>query len=75
MTQFYVMHVCKNPDCNNGWLDIDKTNVKDKPPHWKYCRECCEKLGIDFDKQTPKSNASLKQKGAYDKGLNNLKIH
>ena len=69
----YVFHVCKNKNCNNGWVDKDITKVKDLPPHWKYCRECCKKLGIDFDKQTPKSNASLKQKEAYDKGLKNLK--
>lgn len=53
----FVLHFCKNPDCNVGWLDIDETNVKTIPPKWKYCRECCKLLGIDFDKQKkPKSN-------------------
>lgn len=53
----FVLHFCKNPDCNNGWLDVDETNVKTIPPKWKYCRECCKLLGIDFDKQKkPKSN-------------------
>ena len=53
----FVLHFCKNPDCNIGWLDTDETNVKTIPPKWKYCRECCKLLGIDFDKQEkPKSN-------------------
>ena len=53
----FVLHFCKNPDCNVGWLDTDETNVKTIPPKWKYCRECCKILGIDFDKQKkPKSN-------------------
>ena len=53
----FVLHFCKNPDCNNGWVDVDETNVKTIPPKWKYCRECCKLLGIDFDKQKkPKSN-------------------
>ena len=53
----FVIHFCKNPDCNVGWLDTDETNVKTIPPKWKYCRECCKLLGIDFDKQKkPRSN-------------------
>lgn len=53
----FVLHFCKNPDCNAGWVDVDETNVKTIPPKWKYCRECCKLLGIDFDKQKkPKSN-------------------
>ena len=49
----YVVHFCKNPDCNNCWVDKDKTHVKTVPPKWKYCKECCKKLGIDFNKQKP----------------------
>ena len=57
MSKNFVLHFCKNPDCNVGWLDIDVTNVTTIPPKWKYCRECCKLLGIDFDKQKkPKSN-------------------
>ena len=52
----YVMHICRNKKCNNGWIDKDLTNAKVNPPDWKYCRECAEKLGIDYDKQTPTSN-------------------
>ncbi|MCM1324202.1 MAG: hypothetical protein NC218_08565 [Acetobacter sp.] len=52
----YVVHYCKNPKCNNCWLDKDITKVKSFPPRWKYCKECCEKLGLDFNKQTPGSN-------------------
>ena len=57
MSKNFVLHFCKNPDCNVGWLDTDETNVTTIPPKWKYCRECCKLLGIDFDKQKkPKSN-------------------
>ena len=43
-----------NPDfCNNRWIDIDKTGAKSQIPTWKYCRECCEKMGINFEKQKP----------------------
>ena len=57
MSKNFVLHFCKNPDCNVGWLAIDVTDVTTIPPKWKYCRECCKLLGIDFDKQKkPKSN-------------------
>ena len=57
MSKNFVLYFCKNPDCNIGWLDIDVTDVTTIPPKWKYCRECCKLLGIDFDKQKkPKSN-------------------
>lgn len=57
----YVMHFCRNKKCNNGWIDKDLTNVKTNPPDWKYCRECAEKLGIDYDAQTPTSNLTKKE--------------
>lgn len=69
----YVIHYCKNKDCNNAWIDEDITNVKTLPPQWKYCRECCKKLGIDFEKQTPKSNASDAQLKAREIGYSNLR--
>lgn len=57
-----------NPEfCNNRWVDADMTCANILIPTWKYCRECCEKLGIDFDKQkpsdyrTPEQNEYLKQ--------------
>lgn len=57
----YVMHVCRNPKCNNGWVDKDLTDARVNPPDWKYCGECAEKLGIDYDKQTPDSNLTAKE--------------
>lgn len=57
----YVMHVCRNRKCNNGWVDKDLTKCTTLPPDWKYCRECAEKLGIDYDKQTPDSNLTAKE--------------
>lgn len=52
----YVAHDCRGTrdgSCNNRWIDKDKTKCKTQIPTWKYCRECCAKLGIDFDKQKP----------------------
>lgn len=57
----YVMHFCRNKKCNNGWVDKDLTNAKVNPPNWKYCRYCAEKLGIDYDAQTPTSNLTEKE--------------
>ena len=36
--EIYVTHTCKH--CGAAFIDIDKTNVKDTPPNWKYCPEC-----------------------------------
>ena len=36
--EVYVTHTCKH--CGSAFVDIDKTNVKDTPPNWKYCPEC-----------------------------------
>lgn len=58
----YVMHFCRNKQCNNGWIDKDLTNVKTNPPAWKYCRECAEKQGIDFENQKPSDYMSEEEK-------------
>ena len=57
----YVMHFCRNKKCNNGWVDEDLTNAISTPPQWKYCKECAEKLGIDYDTQTPTSNLTQQE--------------
>ena len=57
----YVAHICHNPKCNNIWIDKDLTNTKVNPPKWKYCEDCCKKLGIDYDSQTVTSNLTEKQ--------------
>lgn len=52
----FVAHDCRNTrnnTCNNRWIDKDLTGASTQVPTWKYCRECCEKLGIDFEKQKP----------------------
>lgn len=55
------MHFCRNKKCNNGWIDKDLTDARVNPPSWKYCKECCKKMGIDFDSQTPDSNLTPKE--------------
>lgn len=57
----YVMHICRNKKCNNGWIDRDLTDARANPPSWKYCRKCAEELGIDYDAQTPTSNLTEKE--------------
>ena len=52
----YVVHYCKNKDCDNAWIDEDLTNVQTIPPQWKCCKECCKKLGINFNEQKPKGH-------------------
>lgn len=62
MSRKYVVHYCHNKECNNCWIDKDVTNVKTVPPKWKYCEECSENLGIDFNKQKPSDVTSEEQK-------------
>lgn len=81
----YVMHFCRNSRlsersknyCNNGWIDKDLTHVTTFPPSWKYCRECAEKLGIDFDKQKPSDYMSeeeiLNRKNKVEKSKQAIK--
>lgn len=57
----YVAHICRNKKCDSGWIGLDLTDARNKPPSWKYCRECAEKLGIDYDSQTPESNLTPKE--------------
>jgi len=35
----YVVHFCKNKQCNRAWIDEDLTRAK-RPPSWKYCPVC-----------------------------------
>lgn len=71
----YVMHICRNKKCNNGWIDKDLTNAKTNPPDWKYCKECAEKLGIDYDAQTPTSNLSNKELKEYQRRVALAKLN
>ena len=65
----YVAHDCRNSRrserskyyCNNRWIDRDLTGATTQIPTWKYCRECCEKLGIDFEIQKPSDYMSEKE--------------
>jgi hypothetical protein len=44
-------------------VDVDKTNVKDTPPTWKYCPECVKK-GFK-NPRTRKSTMSEEQIEAF----------
>lgn len=61
----YVAHDCRNTrnnTCNNRWIDKDITGVTTQIPTWKYCCECCEKLGINFENQKPSDYMSEEEK-------------
>lgn len=63
-----------NPNyCNNAWIDKDLTGATMYPPAWKYCRECCEKLGIDFDSQTPSGNRTPEENERIQKQIERIK--
>ena len=63
----YVIHYCKNPKCNNSWIDEDLTNAQTRPPRWKYCDECCKKYGYVNPKTPPKKKLSQKQQETIKK--------
>lgn len=72
----YVMHICRNKKCNNGWIDKDLTFATSIPPRWKYCKECADKFGVNYEAQTPDSNLSdeeLEIKNAKRKRFEEMK--
>lgn len=63
-----------NPDfCNNRWVDKDLTGATTYIPTWKYCRECCERLGIDFDKQKPSDYRTEEQNEKIKKTMEKIR--
>ena len=66
----YVIHFCRNKNCNNCWLDKDLTNAQSRPPAWKYCESCCNEMGINFDNQVYKSKLSDEEKEKRRNRLN-----
>ena len=69
----YVNHFCKNKQCNNNWIDKDLTHNTTIPPKWKYCKECAEKLGIDFNKQKPSDYRTPEQEEKLKERAEKLK--
>lgn len=70
----YVMHFCRNKQCNNGWIDEDLTNAKSIPPRWKYCKKCAAMRGIDYAAQTPKSNLTCEELAQREKKKEQARI-
>ena len=69
----YVMHFCRNKQCNNGWIDKDLTGATTIPPKWKYCKECAKSKGIDFDKQKPSDYRTPEQEKKLKEKMEKLK--
>lgn len=67
MADKYVIHFCKNPECNNCWIDLDLTNAQTRPPQWKYCDECCRRYGYVNPSKPPQKELSEKQRATLEK--------
>lgn len=63
----YVVHFCKNKNCNNAWIDEDLTNAISNVPRWKFCDECCRKYGYTNPTLPPKKKLSAKQEEIIQK--------
>ena len=73
-----VAHDCRNTrngSCNNRWIDKDVTRATTQIPTWKYCRECCEKMGIDFDSQKPNDYRSEEEIKARQERITKMLEH
>lgn len=71
----FVTHTCKK--CGCAFVAEDYTNCQDIPSRWRYCPECSEEKGIDYDKQRPWTNRTKEQNERYKKfaetGKQNIK--
>ena len=67
----YVAHECR--ECGCAFIAEDYTNAQDKMPKWRYCRECCKKLGIVYEKQTPRRNRTPEQQKKINEQIERLK--
>ena len=69
----YVVHYCKNPKCNNCWIDEDLTNVKSRPPKWKYCPNCV-KDGYTNPSKPPLTESQKKKIKLMNQARNKKKL-
>ncbi len=71
----YVVHYCKNPLCDNCWMDEDLTNAKSRPPKWKYCPNCVKigytNPGKPILKQYQKKKIELMNKAKKERKMYN----
>ena len=51
----YVMHFCRNKECNKGWIDKDLTHATVNPPDWKYCKECAKSWALTMMHKPPQA--------------------
>lgn len=55
----YILHHCRNLECNAGWIDEDIYN-SEAPQKWKYCEDCVRVGMIQADSKydvIPKRNS------------------
>ena len=65
----YVAHDCRNSRlsersknyCNNRFIAEDITKATTQIPTWRYCPDCCKKLGINFENQKPSDYRSKEE--------------
>jgi hypothetical protein len=64
----YIVHFCKNTQCNNAWLDEDLTKAR-KPPQWKYCEACVNQGFVNPAKPPVNPKLSRESKRKWEEGL------
>jgi hypothetical protein len=69
MNKPYVIHFCKNKQCDSGWLAPDEYGVRSLPPRHLYCDDC-ELFEGKTNKKDPKRVAAGKVLAAKRKALN-----
>ena len=64
-----------NPEyCDSRWVDKDMTGATTQIPTWKYCEECCKKLGIDFDNQKPSDYRTKEQEEMIKERIKKMQL-
>lgn len=56
----YITHFCKNPKCNNIFLDKD-IYKRNAPQSWRYCLDC-EAKGYPVIKKDPNADNKKESK-------------
>lgn len=69
-TGSYVAHICKK--CGCMFVAEDYTKATAIPPSWRYCKSCCEKMGINYDTQTPRKNRTPEEQKRVDEKVKRL---
>ena len=69
--------------CKDIFIAENYTKATTLPPKWRYCKKCCNEIGINYEKQTPRLNRTpeeqlrmeefAKRDGIRNKNVTNCK--